>query len=233
MTGPKRVAIAMAALVAVLSVAPPNAAAMQEGLFSFLLLEADYAREGRSARWEGQGWVGADYHKLWLKTEGERVDGELDEADAQVLYSRFIADFWDVQVGVRRAVKPEGVTYAVVGVQGLAPYWFETDLAAFLDDRGDLSARADLSYELLFTQRLIAQLSLNGDYVFETDRRRGIGWGAEIEAGIRLRYEIIREVAPYLEFTSVTRTGDAADLVVNEGRAARDRAVRVGLRLWY
>ncbi len=228
-----RAAIATAALLAAVSVAPPEAVAMEEGVFSFLQVEADYAAEGRSARWDGQGWMGTNDHKLWVKTEGERADGALEEAEVQVLYSRLIADFWDAQAGVRHAVEPDGVTYAVVGVQGLAPYWFETDLAAFLNEAGDLSARADLSYELLFTQRLIAEINLNGDYVLKTDRRRGIGRGATIETGIQLRYEIVREVAPYVEFTAANLTGDAADLARDEGRAARERVVRVGLRLWY
>ena len=117
------------------------------------------SQEGDSAAaWEGQGWYGGDLNKLWFKTEGESEQGHLEEAEVQLLYSRAVRPFWDVQVGARHNFQPNpSRNYAVVALQGTAPYWFELESALFLSDRGDVSARFEAEYDLRFTQRLLLQ----------------------------------------------------------------------------
>ncbi|MEO0972828.1 MAG: copper resistance protein B, partial [Pseudomonadota bacterium] len=128
------------------------------------------SREGdATAVWEAQGWLGTDRHKWWVKTEGERPtdDNAFEEFELQSLYSRALTAFWDLQAGIRHDLSPNpSRTYAVVGMQGLAPYLFEVDAALFLSDRGDLSARLEVEYELRLTQRLLLQprLELNGAF---------------------------------------------------------------------
>ncbi|MEE4379889.1 MAG: copper resistance protein B, partial [Candidatus Competibacteraceae bacterium] len=133
--------------------------AAEEDIYTFFQAEEFGYRLGDedSFNWEAQGWIGGDYNKLWFKTEGERVNGEgFEEAEVQLLYSRLISQFWDLQVGLRYDFDPQPErSFAAFGVQGLAPYWFEIDATAFVSDRGDVSARLAAEYELLLTQKLI------------------------------------------------------------------------------
>jgi copper resistance protein B len=152
--------------------------------------------------WEGQGWVGTDFNRLWIKTEGERdnAEGSTEDAEIQALYGRPISSYFDVQAGVRQDFTPGARrTFGVVGVQGLAPYWFEIDTALFISQDGRLSARLETEYELRFTQRLILQPRAEANIAFQDVPRLAIDAGlTKFEGGIRLRYEFKREVAPYV-----------------------------------
>lgn len=103
--------------------------------------------------WEAQGWLGGDVNKAWLKARGEQViDGVLEQAEVQLLYSRNVADFWDFQVGVRHDFEPQpNRTFGAIGFHGLAPYFFEVDTALFVSEKGEVSARLEGEYELLLT----------------------------------------------------------------------------------
>ena len=181
--------------------------------------------------WEGQGWIGGDIDKAWFKTEGEYEDGDVAEFELQALYSRAISSFWDFQVGLRQDVEPSpSRTYGVIGVQGLAPYWFELDAAFFLSAEGDVSARLEAEYDLRLTQRIVLQprLELNG--AFSKDTAAGIGSGLTTsEFGLRLRYEIRREFAPYIGVSWSRAHGDTRDL----GSAVDRNSVVLGLRFWF
>lgn len=177
--------------------------------------------------WDAQGWFGGDYHKLWLKTEGQwQAHGDrTDEAELQALYSRAIAPFWDVQAGIRHA---EGTaasrSYAVVGVQGLAPYWFEVDAALFIDDRSGVQLRLDTDYDLRLTQKWILQPRVELNYAFNDDVGAGIAQGtSDSSIALRLRYEVVREFAPYV---GVERS-------IGGHRQGNDTRVVAGVRLWY
>lgn len=165
-------------------------------------LETQFGAGDDSTVWEAQGWVGGDLRKWWWKTEGDYGHGEgaFEEVELQSLYSRAVAPFWDVQMGVRLDVEPTPLrTYATLGVQGVAPYWFELDAALFLSDRGDLSARLEAEYELRLTQRLLLQPRVELNVALTQDTPRGVDNGlTDVEAGLRLRYEVRREFAPYL-----------------------------------
>jgi copper resistance protein B len=174
--------------------------------------------------WDAQGWVGNDFHRLWLKTEGERDSNKTKAAELQALYSRPISAYFDVQAGVRQDFQPGARrTFGVVGIQGLAPYWFEVDTALFISSDGDVSARFETEYDLRFTQRLILQPRAEANFAFQDVARLDIDAGlTSFEAGARLRYEFKREFAPY----AGASWGYAA------GEPDRFSLV-AGLRLWF
>ncbi len=187
--------------------------------------------------WEGQGWVGNDDHKLWIKTEGEygTADSRFEDAELQALYSRAISPFWDIQLGLRHDFEPDPTrSYLTVGVQGLARYWFEIDAQLFLSDEGDLSARLEAEYELRLTQRLILQprLEINSAFSDDTDRNLDAGLSS-VDAGLRLRYEFRRTIAPYLGLSWNRVYGREADLLRSNNEDPGEISVLAGVRFWY
>lgn len=187
--------------------------------------------------WDAQGWYGGDRNKLWIKSGGEYAldpDG-LEEAEAQALWSRAISPFFDAQAGIRHDFDPgPSRTYGVTGIQGLAPYGFEIDAAAFLSHKGDVSARIEAEYELLLTQRLILQPRAEIELAAQDAPEQGIGAGlARGEAGLRLRYEITREVAPYIGVEWRRSFGETAGFARAAGENAGSAGFIAGLRLWY
>jgi len=179
-------------------------------------------------KWDVQHWLGNDEHKLWMKSEGDySADQDIfGRADLQMLYSRNVDTFWDFQIGARRAFEPERTFDAVIGFQGLAPYFIEVDSALFITENGNVLGRLSLGYELLLTQRLILAPRLEVNVASQDLNNRGVKAGiTEFEAGVRLRYEIEREFAPYLGFDYV----EEASLREHHHSL---RAV-LGVRVWY
>jgi len=199
-------------------------------------LEVQSAEEGETLVWDGNAWYGGDVNKLWLKSEGDyslEAD-ELEEAEAQALWSHAISPYFDLQGGVRYDLEPKGRTHAVLGIQGLAPYWFEVDAAAFLSSEGDLTARMEAEYEFRLTQRLIleprVEAELSAQDIPELETGSGLN---SLNAGLRLRYEIVREFAPYVGVEWQGSFGGTADYLEAAGEDT-DRAVFVaGVRAWF
>lgn len=186
--------------------------------------------------WDTQGWIGTDRNKFWTKIEGEGSKrGGLDVAQFQALYSRMVTSFFDLQGGLRQDVGPgPSRTYAVLGLQGLAPYFLELDSALFLSDKGDLTARIEAEYDLLITQRLIGQTRVELDFAAQHVKELGIGAGlSAAELGFRLRYEMRREIAPYIGVSWVRAVGDSADFTRAEGRDPGTTSFVLGVRLWF
>jgi len=156
-------------------------------------------------RYDMQGWRGTDYNKIWLKLEGDNeLKSRTGESELQALYSRSVAPFWDFQIGARYdSFYEPGVIndrfLAVIGFQGLAPYWFDLEPAIFVSDKGDVSARITATYDLLLTQRLILQPRVEVNAALREDRQYGVGKGLyDTQLGFRLRYEVRREFAAYV-----------------------------------
>lgn len=218
-----------------------EASAMGEHEPNYIFFQADQfeyrAQDGdNSLKWDAQGWVGGDYDKLWLKTEGEKkTGGKVEDAEAQLLYSRLLTDFFDVQAGVRYDPEPNPRRgYAVFGIQGLAPYYFETDAALFLSNEGEVTARFSAEYELLLTQRLILQPAFEINLAAQDVEERGIGSGVnDIELGLRLRYEIRREFAPYIGVNWERKLGQTADIARSNSEDAEIPSLVAGIRLWF
>lgn len=200
-------------------------------------LEYRWNDEGADGRlWDAQGWIGRDWNKLWFKTEGEdAVAGPTEEAEVQALYARLIAPFWYLQAGLRYDTRPApSRTFAVLGVQGLALYWFDIEATAFVSDAGETSARLEAEYDLLLTQRLILQPRIETNVAAQAVEERGIGRGVNnVELGLRLRYEIKREFAPYLGVVWSRKLGETADLAEAQGEDVRRAAIVAGIRAWF
>lgn len=204
----------------------------------FLLIDRlEYRwQEGADAlTWDAQGWFGGDYNKLWLKSEGERVRGEgTEEADLQALYARRISPYWHLQAGVRREFKPSPAqNYGVLAIQGLAPYWFETEASLFFRG-GEVSGRLEAEYDQLLTQHLILQPRIETNFSGEADPGRGIGSGFnDVQLGLRLRYEIRREFAPYVGITWRRKLGGTADIARSRSEDVKEYGIVAGIRVWY
>lgn len=191
-------------------------------------------------RWDIQGWRGTDYNKFWFKFEGEdEVSSDTADLELQALYSRAIAPFWDFQVGARYDASfgsdsPDDRYLAVIGFQGLAPYWFEVEPTLFVSDKGDVSARLTATYDLLLTQRMIMQPRLEVNVAATEDREYGIGKGVnDVQVGMRLRYEVRREFAPYVGLAWSREFGDTADFTRADGGEVNILSFVAGFRIWF
>lgn len=185
--------------------------------------------------WDAQAWYGGDTDRFVLKTEGEgEAGGELEEAELQLLYSRAIGPFFDLQAGVRIDPLDDTRGYAVVGVQGLAPYMIHFDGALFLSDKGDLTARIEAEYDQKLTQQLILQPRIELEASAQDIPGRAIGKGlVKIEPGLRLRYEVEREFAPYIGIEYEAKLGETADIARRAGDDPTGLKILLGLRAWF
>lgn len=186
--------------------------------------------------WEGEGWIGGDINRLAIKTEGEgEIGGPLERAELQALYSRAIDPWFNLEAGVRQDFRPTPQrTYAVVGIDGLAPYWFEVGAQAFLSSKGDAHLRLEGSYDQRLTQRLILQPAVEVNIAAQDVPELGIGSGlSDIELGLRLRYEFAREFAPYIGVNWERKLGQTADYARADGEQASETSLVMGIRFWF
>lgn len=187
--------------------------------------------------WDGQAYYGGDYQRIWLKTQGEYSTGhdEFEKAEVQLLYSRLVGYYWDVQAGVRYDFEPDpSRAYGVIGLQGLAPGYFEVDTQAFVSEEGDLSARLEAEYDILITQRLVLQPKAEVSLALQDVPELGVGSGInDIELGLRLRYEITREFAPYVGVSWERKLGETAQMARREGEDVDVFALVAGVRFWF
>ena len=186
--------------------------------------------------WDVRGWVGGDYNRLWFKTQGDdRLDGPVENGELQLRYSRLVSPFWDLAVGVRYDVQPDpSRAYGVFALHGLAPYLDEVDADLFVSEEGDVSARLEVEYQILLTQRWVLEPSFELDLAAQEVEELGVGPGlSQAELGLRLRYEIHREIAPYIGFVWERKVGRTADLARGEGEAFDTPSFVAGVRIWF
>jgi len=183
--------------------------------------------------WKAHAWLGRSFDKLAIRTEGEQRGDATDHAELQLLWSHTIARWWDLVAGARFDVQPTPTrTWAAVGVAGIAPYRFDIEATAFVADGGDSAARVEATYELLITQRWILEPRLELEWYGQDEAALGLASGlARSEGGLRLRYEVSREVAPYVGVVQERRIGGSADLVRASGGDSTDTRLVAGLRL--
>lgn len=187
-------------------------------------------------RWEGEARVGGNIHRLALKSEGEGdVGSRLDSAELQALYSRAVTPFFDLQAGIRQDFEPTTRrTWATLGLEGLAPYWFATQVALFVSDHGDVLARLEGAYDVRLFQRVVLQPQLELNVAAQDVPEAEIGAGlSSLELGLRLRYEWRRAFAPYVGFSYDQVFGETADLARAQGDGTSEHGFVVGLRAWF
>jgi len=194
-------------------------------------------RGGRDGyRWEGQAWVGGDIHRLWLKSEGEgEFGGALGSAEVQALYSRALDPYWNLQAGIRHDIRPDPArTYATLGIEGLAPGFFEVGGALFLSTGGELLGRVEGYYDQRITNDVVLQPRIEANLSAQEVRATGTGAGlTDMEAGLRLRYEGRREFAPYIGVAWERQFGATARFSRARGDDSGGMSVVLGVRAWF
>ena len=204
-------------------------------IFHLLLEEFEYRAGGDGAfHWDGQAWYGNDTHRLWLKSEGEISDGHFGHGQHEILYDRPISTFFDLQAGLRADIDdaPERGWFAL-GVQGLAPYFFDFSATAYAGSDGRFAANAEASFDLLLSQRLILQPKAEIDIYTKNDPARGIGSGISgFETGLRLRYEITRKFAPYIGLNYGRSYGATKRFAVANGEDPNTLRFVIGVHAW-
>lgn len=215
----------------------PSAVAAQEednAVFHYSALDVDAARTNdfTLGRWNAAGWIGTDFDRVWWSTEGEGLDGEVDEAEGMLLYGRYVRRFWDFVIGYRQDFTPAQQGYLTVGLMGLAPYWFEVGLFGFVSHDGDPSVRVEAETDLFLTQRMVLTMGGEADFLLAADDSYDLGAGlGVVEVGVRTRYEIRRKFAPYLDLTWVHEAEPRT--FVSTGPEAGSFRLGAGLRLIY
>lgn len=191
--------------------------------------------EGNSGAYDAQAWFGRNYDRLVLKAEGEVASGRLEDAVTELLWGHAVAAYWDTQLGMRHdSGEGPGRDWLAVGVQGLAPYWFEIDATAYAGEGGRTALNLEAEYELLLTQKLVLQPRVETDFYGKDDPDRGIGNGwAGSAVGLRLRYEFRREFAPYIGVEWTRKQGETADIARNDDEPVSDTHWVAGVRFWF
>ena len=184
---------------------------------------------------EADAWIGKDLHKAWFKVDAEQVDGKLEELEIQALYSRAIDPYWDFQVGWRHNDKPKpDRDWLALGFKGLAPYWFEVDAAAFIGESGQVNLRLGAEYEWMLTQQWVLSPEAEANFYTKDDDAREIGSGlSDTQLGLRLRYEVKREFAPYIGVNWTRMYGGTADHARSAGEDTNDVQLVAGIRAWF
>jgi len=220
-----------------------TAQVMDDHIYSMILIDQLEMRQVGGQQpigWQASAWVGGDFTRIWLKSEGEiPTEGRGGRAEAQALYSRLIAPFWEFQVGLRvdarrGADKDRARVQAAVGFEGLAPYWFDVEPVLFVSTAGDISARVEATHDMFITQRLLLQPRVDVNVAVQKVPDYGVGSGLnDLGVGLRLRYEFRREFAPYIGFRWEQRFAGTADLARQAGEDVSNTTLLGGVRFWF
>ncbi|MCO6055665.1 copper resistance protein B [Pseudomonas sp. MOB-449] len=204
-------------------------------LFLMDQLEYQNADDASVLSWDASGWIGSDINRLWLRSEGERGNGTTEEAELQALYGRAISPWWELVGGVRQDFKPGSPqTWAAFGVQGMPVYGLETKATTYLGESNQSALRLEAEYDILLTNRLILQPLAEVNLYGRNDHERGVGSGlANTELGLRLRYEIVPQFAPYVGVTWNRNYGNTADFAREEGEDNDEARFVAGIRFWF
>jgi copper resistance protein B len=211
---------------------------MDQGIFAhaiFNQLEGRWSGSNPEFRWDGQGWIGTDYDKLWIKSEGTFNKGALDDGQQQFLYSRAVTTYFDLQGGLRSDLDSRPTrNWAAFGFQGLAPYFFDLEVTGFVSSEGHLAGKLEASYDLLLTQRLVLQPQIELNLYNKSDPARLVGAGfSDIDTGLRLRYEFARKFAPYIGVVYQGKFGQSANFARQAGESTGDFRFAFGVRVWF
>lgn len=188
-----------------------------------------------SFRWSGESWVGTDENKIWLRTEGRVEGGQVDDGIQELFYAKSISTYFNALVGARYDLDSQpGRGWGAIGIEGLAPQFFRVGVTGYISGDGHLGAKLEGSYDILFTQRLILQPQFEMNFYTKDDPTRGIGAGlSELDVGLRLRYEITRQIAPYIGVTYLGKFGNTANYVLQSGGNPNEVRFVTGVRAWF
>ena len=209
----------------------------EESMHSVLIDNFEFSRvDGESALdYDVEAWFGRTYDRAVLKSDAEFESGDLGHSRNELLWSHAISAYWDSQIGIRRdAGEGPGRSWLAVGVEGLAPYWFDIEVTAYIGEANRSALRFDASYDMLLTQKLILEPRLEGNFYGRADAERGLGSGlSDLSLALRLRYEFRRELAPYIGIERIKEHGGTERLTRARGEDPNDSRVVIGLRYWF
>ncbi|CAA0089006.1 Copper resistance protein B [Zhongshania aliphaticivorans] len=196
----------------------------------------EYSEDSGDTTFDLLARYGTTYDSLVVKAEGDTKGSQLEESQTDLLWSHAISVFFDTQLGVRLDQYKEGSDrqWLAAGIQGLAPYWFELDATAYLGDDGRTALTFEAEYELLLTQKLVLQPRAELNLYGKDDPSNGLGSGlSDLSIGLRLRYEISRQFAPYVGVEWSDAYGGTADYRQAAGQDINDTQLVAGLRFWF
>ncbi len=232
----------MALTGAVLAALPSRVSAQthtvhDEAIAYYVLLDEFEWQGGEDGglHWDNKGWIGRDLDRLWFRSELTTEDGRLDEAEMHVMYGRAVARWWELVGGVRQDFDPgPRQTWAAIGVQGLAPFWLEVEATAYVGAGGRMALRLETETDLLITNRLVLQPLIEVNLHSKSDHERDVFAGlTKTEIGLRARYLIRRELAPYLGVTWNRLHGQTADHAEIHGQTNGGARLVIGFRTWF
>lgn len=183
--------------------------------------------------WNATAWIGGDIDRLWLRSEGEREQGITHKAELQALWGHAISPWWELVGGIRQDFKPaSGQAWAAFGIQGTPLYGLEFEATAYAGERQQTALRLEASYAMLLTNRWILEPNIEANFFGRNDAGREQGSGlAESEVGLRLRYEITRNFAPYVGVSFNRLHGTRADQAREDGDDPAQTRLVAGVRL--
>ena len=214
-----------------------SAGAKDDPLLSMVIIDqlAWVENEDDTYVFEGEAWVGYDLNKLWFKADVERHRGSTEEVEVQALYSKAIAPYWDLQMGIRKDIIPDpDQHWAAIGFKGLAPYFFEVDSALFIGETGQVNLRFSAEYEVMLTQQWVLSPEIEANFFSKNDKERALGSGlSDTEVSLQLRYEITPKFAPFIAVSRSNHYGNTADYIRLENEAVNSTEYKIGFRAWF
>ena len=196
----------------------------------------EYNEQANAGVFDLQAWYGTTFDRLVIKTEGDFSEGSLEENQTDILWGHAVSAYWDTQAGVRLDYNKEGENrqWLAFGLQGLAPYWFELDMTAYVGERGNTAFTLEAEYELLLTQKLIIQPRAEITLYGKNDKQNELGSGLSSSAiGFRVRYEFTRQFAPYIGVEWSNKFGNTADYATSSGQSSNNTAFVAGIKFWF
>ena len=198
-------------------------------------LELEGGSGGTALAWDAQGWYGGDYNKVWVRTEGSPDPSNQDGSRNELLWDHALTRWWDLQTGVRYDLgRGPARGWAAFGVEGLAPYWFDVEATLYLGEEGRTAARFQVEHDLLITQRLIVQPEIETNFYGRSDAAREVSSGlSDMQLGLRVRYEIRREFAPYIGAAWRRSLGATGPFPAGSGPRSDSLQWVAGFHVWF
>ena len=205
------------------------------GSVLFNQLEVASSQGKINSGYDVDAWVGTDWNRLALKAEGEAADSKLEDARTELLWRKPVDIFWNTELGVRHdSGKEKRRTWLALGINGMSPYWLDLSATAYVANQNRAALRLEATYDWRITQRVILQPTVETNLYSKDDAERDIGKGlSDLQAGLRLRYEVTRRFAPYIGVESTYQYGRTADMLRAKGESTNNAVVVAGVRLWF
>jgi copper resistance protein B len=198
-------------------------------------LESQISDSGAGITYDAQAWYGKTYDRLVLRVEGRGSHDDIDDARNEILWGHALTPFWDSHLGLRydAGIGTDRPWFAF-GFQGLAPYWIYVEATGYIGEEGRAAFRLETEYDILLSQKLYLQPRLEVNIYSQNDKSRAVSAGlSDIEAGVRLHYEIVREFAPYVGVEWDARFGTAADAMAAQGVSTEVLQLVAGVKFWF